>query len=113
MITELPYSVGAEAVIEKDQRSCTTPEDHRVSAVTDLSDGRAKGSVWSSGEEQLPTPTRSWLTCTGSHRWRNNFTINAVALVDSAPKTLRLRELLQVFLDHRVPGDPPAQRDSG
>jgi DNA gyrase subunit A len=32
----------------------------------------------------------------------DNFTINAVALVDGAPKTLGLRELLQVFLDHRV-----------
>src|SRR5690606_31616127 len=31
----------------------------------------------------------------------DSFGINAVALVDGQPRTLGLRELLQVFLDHR------------
>ena len=31
-----------------------------------------------------------------------HFSINAVALVEGKPKTLGLKELLQVFVDHRI-----------
>ena len=38
------------------------------------------------------------------------FGINNVALVDGQPRVLGLRELLQIYVDHRHRGGPAAQR---
>ena len=40
----------------------------------------------------------------------DSFNINNVALVDGQPRTLGLRDLLQVYLDHRLRGRPAPQR---
>lgn len=101
VITELPYAVGAERIIEKIKELHNAKKIAGVSAVTDLSDGeqgtRLVIEVKSGFNPEAVLADLYRLT-----PLEDNFTINAVALVDGAPKTLGLRELLQVFLDHRV-----------
>ncbi len=101
VITELPYNVGAERIIEKIKELHDAKRISGVSAVTDLSDGeqgtRLVIEVKSGFNPDAVLSDLYRLT-----QLEDNFTINAVALVDGAPKTLGLRELLQVFLDHRV-----------
>ena len=101
VITELPYNVGAERIIEKIKELHDAKKITGVSAVTDLSDGeqgiRLVIEVKSGFNPEAILSDLYRLT-----PLEDNFTINAVALVDGAPKTLGLRELLQVFLDHRT-----------
>jgi DNA gyrase subunit A len=101
VITELPYNVGAERIIEKIKELHNAKRIAGVSAVTDLSDGdqgtRLVIEVKSGFNPDAVLADLYRLT-----PLEDNFTINAVALVDGAPKTLGLRELLQVFLDHRL-----------
>jgi DNA gyrase subunit A len=101
VITELPYNVGAERIIEKIKELHDAKKITGVSAVTDLSDGeqgtRLVIEVKSGFNPEAVLSDLYRLT-----PLEDNFTINAVSLVEGAPKTLGLRALLQVFLDHRV-----------
>ena len=53
MITELPYNVGAEQVIEKIKELHDAKKITGVSAVTDLSDGEQRDPSGHRGEERL------------------------------------------------------------
>ncbi len=101
VITELPYNVGAERVIEKIKELHDAKKITGVSAVTDLSDGE-QGIRLVIEVKSGFNPDAVLVDLYRLTPLEDNFTINAVALVDGAPKTLGLRELLQVFLDHRV-----------
>jgi DNA gyrase subunit A len=101
VITELPYNVGAERIIEKIKELHDAKKITGVSAVTDLSDGE-QGTRLVIEVKSGFNPDAVLADLYRLTPLEDNFTINAVALVDGAPKTLGLRELLQVFLDHRV-----------
>ena len=101
VITELPYLVGPERVIDKIKDAVNSKKLTGISDVTDLTD-RHNGlrlviSLKSGFDPQAVLAELYRLT-----PLEENFSINSVALVDGAPQTLGLRELLQVFLDHRV-----------
>ncbi|MEZ5186145.1 MAG: DNA topoisomerase IV subunit A [Candidatus Nanopelagicales bacterium] len=101
VVTELPYNVGAERIIEKVKELHDAKKITGVSAVTDLSDGeqgiRLVIEVKSGFNPDAVLADLYRLT-----PLEDNFTINAVSLVNGSPKTLGLRDLLQVFLDHRI-----------
>jgi len=101
VITELPYMVGAEKVIEKIKDGVNSKKLSGISDVTDLTDrsnglrlviGIKTGFSADAVLEQLYRHTPL----------EDQFNINNVALVDGGPKTLGLRELLQVYVDHRI-----------
>ncbi|WP_298228334.1 DNA topoisomerase IV subunit A [Gryllotalpicola sp.] len=101
VITELPYLVGPEKVIEKIKDGVNSRKLAGISDVTDLSDrvhglrlviGIKTGFNADAVLEQLYKHTPL----------EDGFAINNVALVDGGPQTLGLRELLRVYLDHRV-----------
>ncbi|MGB3955692.1 MAG: DNA topoisomerase IV subunit A, partial [Brooklawnia sp.] len=101
VVTELPYGVGPERIIEqiKDlvgRKKITGIAD--VKDLTDLTHGtrlviEAKNGI--NPEVLLEQLYR--LT-----KLEDTFAINAVALVDGQPRTLSLTEMLQVYLDHRI-----------
>ena len=129
VITELPYGVGPEKVIEKVKEGVQTKKLTGISDAIDLTDRThglrlvievKTGFVPEAVLEQLYrfTPLE------------DSFSINNVALVDGQPKTLGLRELLVVWVEHRLvvvrrrsrapagqaarapaPGRGPARRD--
>lgn len=101
IVTELPYNIGPEKVIEKIKEGVTSKKITGIADVTDLSDGE-KGLQLvielKSGFNPQAVLTQLYKTTP----LEEQFSINNVALVDGAPKTLGLVEMLEVFLDHRI-----------
>jgi DNA gyrase subunit A len=101
VVTELPYGVGPERVIEKIGELVKTKRLQGISDVSDLSDGEhgtrvvievKSGFVPEAVLEQLFRLTPM----------EETFGINNVALVEGQPRTLGLLDLLRVYVEHRV-----------
>ncbi len=100
-VTELPYGVGAERVIAKVKELVTGKKLQGIADVKDLTD-RQLGThlvfeVKAGFNAQAVLAELYRLT-----PLEESFGINNVALVDGQPRTLGLKDLLQVFLEHRV-----------
>ncbi len=100
VVTELPYGVGTEKVSERIKSLVQTKKLQGVADIKDLTDREnglrlvievKNGFVPEALLEQLYRLTPM----------EETFGINNVALVDGQPRTLGLRDLLEVFLDHR------------
>lgn len=101
VVTELPYLVGPERVIEKIKDGVISKKIQGISDVNDLTD-RKHGlrlviTVKSGFDPALVLQQLYRLT-----PLEESFSMNNVALVKGQPQTLGLRELLQVFIDHRI-----------
>ncbi len=101
VVTELPYLVGPERIIEKIKDAVTAKKLQGIADVTDLTD-RHNGLRLVIGIKTGFDPQAVL-----EHLYRltpleDSFSINNVALVDGQPQTLGLRELLRVYLDHRI-----------
>ena len=101
IVTELPYLVGPERVIEKIKQGVEAKKLSGISDVADLTDRKnglrlvitlKTGFAPEAVLEQLYRYTPL----------EDSFSINSVALVQGQPQTLGLREMLRVFLDHRI-----------
>ncbi|MBL3700383.1 DNA gyrase/topoisomerase IV subunit A [Leucobacter luti] len=101
VVTELPYLVGPERVIEKIKQGVEAKKLSGISDLADLTDRKnglrlvitlKTGFAPEAVLEQLYRYTPL----------EDSFSINSVALVKGQPQTLGLREMLRVFLDHRI-----------
>ncbi|MBL3679382.1 DNA gyrase/topoisomerase IV subunit A [Leucobacter chromiireducens] len=101
VVTELPYLVGPERVIEKIKQGVEAKKLSGIADVADLTDRKnglrlvitlKTGFAPEAVLEQLYRYTPL----------EDSFSINSVALVQGQPQTLGLREMLRVFLDHRL-----------
>jgi DNA gyrase subunit A len=100
VVTELPYNVGPERVIEAIKKLVQTKKLQGISDIKNLTD-RHQGlnlviEVKSSFHPEAILEQLYKLT-----PMESSFSINAVALVEGQPRTLGLKEMLTVFLDHR------------
>ena len=100
VITELPYLVGPERVIEQIKAGVNARRLHGVADVKDLSD-RANGTRLVVEVKNGFNPDALLEQLYKVTKMEDTFGINAVALVDGQPRTLSLRDLLTVYLDHR------------
>ncbi|HEY3530895.1 MAG TPA: DNA topoisomerase IV subunit A [Nocardioides sp.] len=100
VVTELPYGVGTEKVSERIKSLVQSKKLQGIADIKDLTDREhglrlvievKNGFVPEALLEQLYRLTPM----------EESFGINNVALVDGQPRTLGLKDLLQVFLDHR------------
>ncbi|MEU6538620.1 DNA topoisomerase IV subunit A [Streptomyces sp. NPDC047000] len=100
IVTELPFTVGPEKVIAKIKDLVGSKKIQGIADVKDLTDRQhglrlvieiKNGFVPEAVLEQLYKLTPM----------EESFGINNVALVDGQPLTLGLKELLEVYLDHR------------
>lgn len=101
VVTELPYMVGPEKVIEKIKDGVQKGRLKGISAVTNLTDREHDLRLVIEVKSGFnPEAVRASLF---KHTpMEDSFGINAVALVNGQPRTLGLKEMLQVFLDHRM-----------
>jgi DNA gyrase/topoisomerase IV subunit A len=101
VITELPYNIGPEKIVEKIADLVKAKKVQGISDIVDLSDGQSGTKVVveikNGYEPQEVLENLYKLT-----PMEDAFSINAVALVEGKPLTLGLKTLLQVFIDHRV-----------
>ncbi|HEY8281743.1 MAG TPA: DNA topoisomerase IV subunit A [Leifsonia sp.] len=101
VVTELPYLVGPEKVIEKIKDGVNAKKLSGISDVTDLSD-RQHGLRLVIGIKTGFSPDAVLEQLYRHTPLEDGFAINNVALVEGGPQTLGLRELLTVYLDHRI-----------
>jgi DNA gyrase subunit A len=100
-VTELPYGVGAERVIAKVKELVTGKKLQGIADVKDLTD-RQLGTHLVFEVKAGFNPQAVLAELFRLTPLEESFGINNVALVDGQPRTLGLKDLLQVFLDHRV-----------
>jgi len=101
VITEFPYNIGPEKVVEKIADLVKAKKIQGISDIIDLSDGQQGTKVVveiKNGYE----PEDILANLYKLTPMEDQFSINAVALVNGKPLTLGLKELLQVFIDHRI-----------
>lgn len=101
VVTELPYLVGPERVIEKIKDGVNAKKIVGISDVTDLTD-RNHGLRLVIGIKTGFSPDAVLEQLYRLTPLEDNFSINAVTLVDGRPQTLGLKALLEVFLKHRL-----------
>jgi DNA gyrase subunit A len=101
VVTELPYLVGPEKVIEKIKDGVNNKKLQGIADVTDLTD-RNHGLRL---VIELKTGFDPQTVLELLYRYtpmEDSFSINNVALVNGRPATLGLRDLLGVYLAHRI-----------
>ncbi|GAA2222206.1 DNA topoisomerase 4 subunit A [Herbiconiux moechotypicola] len=101
VVTELPYLVGPEKVISKIKDGVTAKRIQGISDVTDLTD-RTHGLRLVIGIKTGFDPLAVLEQLYKLTPLEDGFSINNVALVDGGPLTLGLRDLLVVYLNHRI-----------
>jgi len=101
VVTELPYLVGPERVIEKIKDGVQAKKINGISDVTDLTD-RKNGLRLVIGIKTGFSPDAVLEQLYRLTPLEDGFGINNVALVEGRPLTLGLREMLRVYLDHRI-----------
>ncbi|SNS46041.1 DNA gyrase subunit A [Micrococcales bacterium KH10] len=101
VVTELPYLVGPEKVIEKIKEGVQNKKLQGISAVTDLTD-RQHGLRLIIEVKTGFNPDAVLEQLYRYTPMEDSFGINNVCLVDGQPRTLGLRDLLKVWVDHRI-----------
>ncbi len=101
MITELPYNVGPEKVIEAIKKLVQAKKLQGISDIKNLTD-RHKGLNLVVEIKNGFIPETILEQLYKSTPMESSFGINAVALVDGQPRTLGLKEMLEVYLGHRI-----------
>ena len=101
VITELPYNIGPEKIVEKIADLVKAKKIQGISDIVDLTDGqlgtRVVVEIKNGYEPEEVLENLYRLT-----PMEDAFSINAVALVNGKPQTLGLKAALQVFIEHRV-----------
>ena len=100
VITELPYLIGPERVIEQIKSLVNARKLQGIADVKDLSD-RANGTRLVIEIKSGFNPDALLEQLYKLTKIEDNYAINAVALVDGQPRTLTLRDMLTVYIEHR------------
>ena len=99
LVTELPYQVNKARLIE---RIAELVKEKRLEGISDLRDESDKSGMRIRIEVHKDANADVVLNNLYQHTdLQTNFGINMVALVRGAPRTLTLRDLLDIFIEHR------------
>jgi DNA gyrase subunit A len=103
VVTELPYTIGPEKVMARIQDLVQAKKLNGIADVKDLTDQKSGGRL------RLVIEVRSGFNPDAvlAELYRltpmeETFGINNVALVDGQPRVLGLRELLEIYIAHRL-----------
>ena len=100
VVTELPYMVGPEKVIERISDGVKNRKLEGISGAFDLTD-RHNGTRIVIEIKTGFDPHAVLVQLFKHTPLQDNFAMNNVALVDGRPHTMGLKEMLQVWVDHR------------
>lgn len=100
IVTELPYMVGPERIIEQIKKAVGNKKLTGIHDVKDLSD-LERGTRLVIEVKNGINPDALLEQLYKQTKLEDSFSTNAVALVDGQPRTLTLKEMLEVYLEHR------------
>jgi DNA gyrase subunit A len=100
VVTELPYMVGPERVIEQIKTLVTSRKLQGIADVKDLTD-LTNGTRLVIEIKNGFNPEAILEQLYRGTKLEDSFAINSVALVEGQPRTLSLKEMLTVYLEHR------------
>ncbi|MEI7550063.1 MAG: DNA topoisomerase IV subunit A [Actinomycetes bacterium] len=101
VVTELPYLVGPEKIVEKIADLVKSKKILGISDVIDLTDGQNGTRV----VIEIKNGFNAEAVLEELYRltpMEESFAINAVALVNGKPQTLGIKQLLEVYIEHRL-----------
>ncbi|MFC0861493.1 DNA topoisomerase (ATP-hydrolyzing) subunit A [Sphaerimonospora cavernae] len=101
IVTELPFNVGPERVVTKIKELVNAKKLTGIADLKDLTD-RHKGLRLVIEVKNGFNPEAVLEELYRLTPMEESFGINNVALVDGRPRTLGLRDLLQVYVEHRI-----------
>ncbi|GAB3925988.1 hypothetical protein GCM10027613_39640 [Microlunatus endophyticus] len=101
VITELPYNVGPEKIIEQIKTQVGAKKLQGIADLKDLTD-LANGTRLVIEVKNGFNPDALLEQLYRLTKLEDSFAINAVALVEEQPRTLPLKEMLEVYLKHRL-----------
>ncbi|MBW3080145.1 DNA gyrase/topoisomerase IV subunit A [Bifidobacterium saguinibicoloris] len=100
VVTELPFMVGPERVLERISEGVKNRKLDGITGAIDLTD-RHNGTRIVIEIKTGYEPNAVLAQLFKHTPLQDNFTINNVALVDGRPHTMGLKELLEVWVEHR------------
>ena len=101
VITELPYLVGPERIIEQIKKGIDSRKLVGIAGVKDLTD-LANGTRLVVEVKNGINPEALLEQLYRVTKLEDTFAVNAVALVEGQPRTLTLKQMLEVYLEHRL-----------
>ena len=101
VVTELPYMVGPERIIEQIKKGVQDKKLTGIADVKDLTDLQHGMRLVIEVKNGI-NPDALLEQLFRATKLEDTFAINAVALVDGQPRTMTLKEMLEVYLDHRL-----------
>ncbi|HJE50649.1 MAG TPA: DNA topoisomerase 4 subunit A [Tessaracoccus flavescens] len=101
VVTELPYMIGPEKIIEQIKKGVQDKKITGVADVKDLTD-LANGTRLVIEVKNGINPEALLEQLFKATKLEDSFAINAVALVDGQPQTMPLKAMLEVYLNHRL-----------
>ena len=101
VVTELPFAVGPERIIEQIKHLVQAKKIIGIADIKDLTD-LTNGLRLVIEVKNGINPDALLAQLYRHTKLEDSFGINNVALVDGQPRTLGLKELLQVYLEHRL-----------
>ncbi len=101
VVTELPYMVGPERIMEQVKTLVQSKKLTGISDIKDLTD-LANGTRLVIEVKNGINPEALLEQLYRLTKLEDSFGINAVALVNGQPATLSLKEMLEVYLEHRL-----------
>ncbi len=101
VVTELPYGIGPEKVIEQIKVGVGAKKLQGIADLKDLTDLNHGLRLVIEVKNGF-NPDALLEDLFKQTKLEDSFSINAVALVEGQPRTLSLREMMAVYLDHRL-----------
>jgi len=99
VVTELPYAVNKASLIEK---IADLVQSKRLAGISDIRDESDREGMRVAIEVKRDDSADRVLNNLYKHTaMQSAFNLNMLALVDSSPKTLSLKDVLQYFIDYR------------
>ena len=101
VVTELPANIGPERIIERVKDLVIGKKLQGISDIVDLTDGYSGLNLVIECKSAF-SPEAILEQLFKLTPMEDSFNINAVALVDGQPLTMGLKQLIEVFIDHRI-----------
>lgn len=101
VVTELPANIGPERVIERVKDLVVGKKLHGISDIVDLTDGDSGLQLVIECKSAF-SPEAVLEQLFKLTPMEDSFNINAVALVEGQPVTMGLKQMIEVFIEHRI-----------